>query len=219
VLIRIKDDGALFRRNFNRNDLFLEFSFLDGFFRQLLASETKGVLVFPGHIVFFRHIFRGLAHGVPAQGIKEDQLVLELAMAQAIAPPGLFQHKGGIAHAFHAAGNDNISIPGFNDLGSQGHGLDTAGTGLADGELGFFNGNPGLDRHNPGGVDGKVPGPVTGCINNLIHLVPGNPPAFHDFFDGDGSEIYIAQWLECSSEFADGRSAGCNNNNFSHFSS
>ena len=148
----------------HRNNLILEASGFDGLLRLALALQGKGVLLFPAEVELFRHVFGGDAHMGVTEGAGEaivDHGIEELAVAHALAPTGLGQHKGRLAHGLHAPGHDDLRIPGPDGL--SGHD-DRLQPGAADH----------VHRHRRGvlgdaGIGGRLAGRVL-TLAGLQHI-------------------------------------------------
>ena len=144
----------------HRHDLGPEDFFLQGPGRFLLAFQGEGVLVLPGDVPPFGHVFRGFAHGVAADGIEQDQLVHEPGMTQPGAPAAGGQQIGRVGHVLQSAGGHDIGVAGLDCLGGQKHGFQGSAAGLGHGVLGDFDGHAGVYGNGPGHVGRQDAGTI-----------------------------------------------------------
>ena len=77
---------------------------------------------------------------------------MDLLIAVLPTGAGPVQQIGSLAHAFHAAGQDDLGIAGANGLGREHDGLEAGAAHLVDGEGGDGVGQPSLERRLPGRV-------------------------------------------------------------------
>jgi hypothetical protein len=99
-----------------RNNLVSKTSGIPGGSRQLLASQSKLVLHFPGNPVLPRQIFRGGRHVAAAIRIQQPhhQPIFELTVTQPQSPTRPTNHVRRLAHRFHSSGKNDARLAQLN---------------------------------------------------------------------------------------------------------
>ena len=113
----------------------------------LVALGGKAVLVGSGYAALAGNVFGGLAHVPVLEGAPQavvDHGVDDLLVAVLPAGPGAEQQIGRLAHAFHAAGDDQVGVAGPDGLGRQHDRLEARAAHLVDREGGDGVGSPAL---------------------------------------------------------------------------
>ena len=101
-----------------------------------LALEGERVLVFARDAVALGDVLGGHAHVVVVDGAHEavaEQVVLEQAVAHAVAGAGLGQQIGGQRHVLHAGRHHDLGVAAGDGLGGQVERLHARAAQLVDG--------------------------------------------------------------------------------------
>ena len=138
VLVGVEDDGvALALRDDHRHDLGLELAVLDGRAGLALAVVADLVLHLAGDAVLLGHVLGGDAHVDVVHGALQtvqDHLVLQDAVAHAVALAGVGDQVRGHAHVLHAAGHDDLGVAGLDGVGGLVDGLHARAAHDVEGE-------------------------------------------------------------------------------------
>ena len=116
-------------------------------------------------------------------------------MAHTLAPPGLGQEKGGLAHALHASGHHDFRAAGLDFLGGGNHRLHSRTTQGINGNAWGTLANSRLEGRLAGGIL-TLSGLKHISHENLIYLVRRDLGPFQDFLNNDPSQLrgrYIPQ--------------------------
>ena len=201
----------------HRDDLGLELAGCDGFAGFLLAVVADLVLDFAGDAVFLGHVLGGDAHVDVAGGAPQavvDHLVLEDAVAHAVAGAGFGDQVRGQAHVLHTTGEHDFSRAGFDGVGGHVQGFGAGGADHVE--------RPGVDVFGNAGEKGRLAGRV-------LALTGLKDVAHDDFFDlfgvdagplegfdhGDGAKLARRDLGQGAKITADGGTGGAEDHNLS----
>src|SRR5690606_23323568 len=123
---------------------------------ELLAAEGVLVLRFTGDAVLLRAVFRGARHREAALRVEQrgPQRVFELSLAKPQPGAETADHVGRLAHALHAAGQDDVGFTGEDQVGAAHCGLDTGPAQPVHGECRYFDRQTGAKSDVTRAVDG-----------------------------------------------------------------
>ncbi len=214
------DHGLAFTR-FDRDgaDFVLEATGFHGGGGFLLRRQGEGVLFLAGQLPALGHVLGGDAHVIAVEGIGQavlDHAVDHFGRAH-LGPVAQVHDMRGLAHAFLAAGDDDVAVTQHDRLIAQGHGAQTGAAQLVDAIGRAFDRDAGVD----GGLTGRV---LTGAgLQDLAHdhfvdVLGGNPGALHGGADRDFTQVMSGNGAQASVERTDRGPRGAGDNDFSHAS-
>ncbi|MND97863.1 hypothetical protein D3C80_901940 [compost metagenome] len=87
---------------------------------------------------FFRECSHGAAFVIGVFKAVEEHVIVDFAVAHAIAATRFFEQIGRVGHAFHAASNHNVRTSCGNEIGAQHDGLHARSANLVDGRAGHI---------------------------------------------------------------------------------
>ena len=216
-LVGIDHHVALAALDGDRNDLVLELAFLHGRFGLVLRSGGELVLLLAGDLPLLGHVLGGRAHVVALEGIHQavaehgvDQL--RVAHLDAVAQ---MHDVGRLAHAFLAAGDDDVGIAHLDRLEAQRHRAQAGTAKLIDAIGGLLDGNAGVDGGLTGGV---LPGAGGQHLtqHDFGHFTRLDARALQRFPDRDFAQVMGGYRAQRAVERTDGRACGAGNNDFGH---
>ena len=146
-----------------------------------MALQAQLVLLLAGNLVAGGDIFRGDAHMIAVkdfiQGVKHHQINgFAERHIHAVAPAGLGQADGHVAHVFHAARDHHFVVAGLDGGGGQRDGFHAGGANLVDGDGGRFLGKAGADH---------------GLASDVLPLAGADDVAHDDLINGKLPESVI----------------------------
>ena len=124
-------------------------------------------MVRAGELVFIGNGLREGAHGAALVSVfqpVEEHVVIHRVVAGPGAAAMLFQQIGGIGHAFHAAGDDEVDAARREGLGTHDDGLHARAADLVDRAGLNVERQAGLQRRLPGG------GLANACRQHAAHV-------------------------------------------------
>ncbi len=143
----------------------------------LLAAQRVRVLRRALDAEFFSDVLGGFGHRVDAVLLRHalvhespaDRGVVDLGVA-AVGGLGLGHHEGGAAHAFHAAGNDQVGRAAFHRARGVDHGVHPAGAEAVQGDARHAFRQARKQRRHPCDVAIVLAGLVGAAHDHLVRL-------------------------------------------------
>ena len=135
-----------------------------------------------------------------------------------LAEAHIRQSVGSGGHILHAAGHDDLRIPGGDGPAGFDHGLHAAAADHADGVGGNGNGHAGLHGRLTAGVLTQT-GHQGAAHHDLVHLVRFHTGALQGFLDDDGAQLGGGGILQGAAHGTHGGTAAVDQIYVSHFSS
>ncbi|MNE03951.1 hypothetical protein D3C80_964710 [compost metagenome] len=142
-------------------------------------------------------------------------MVLDLAVAHAQAGTGLFQHVGGVGHAFHATGHHHAVAARLEQVVGQHHGLHAGAAELVDGGAAGGGGQAGIQR----GLARRALLEAGGqhvAHDHFLHVGRRNAGAADGFAYGQCAQVNGGHAGQAALEAAHGSTGATDDNDFGH---
>ena len=144
-----------------------------------------------------------------------DKLAFAHRIAHTVAVAALHHSKGSHRHIFHTAGNNDVSIAGFDHLSCHIYAVETGAAYYVNRNGGNLNGKTCLDGCLTSHVLTQTGLNDTAHVN-MVNLLRFNAGAVESFFDYDRTKLSRRSTGECAAHLADSCTASAGNNNFLH---
>jgi hypothetical protein len=183
VVVRLDEHGRSLSRDGHGGDFGLEEPFAGG--ARALPVAAEGVFVLRGarDAVLARQGVGRLRHEEAAEGVPErlvEGVYQRQVAAEADGFPAQAAHEmGGLAHVLHAAGQDPGGVPGTDEPGGLGDGLEAGPAEPVHGDGARLDPEARLEGHVPGAVDGVRPG-LEGVADHAVVEKRGGDAALFD---------------------------------------
>ncbi len=117
-----------------------------------------------------------------------EHVVDQARVAHLVPGPAAGEEVGGVAHALHAPGDDDLRFAEADLGGAEGDGGEAAAADLVDGEGGDGGGEAGADRRLAGGGHAQAGG-EDAAQDDVLHRLRGHPGPLHGGPHGDGPQV------------------------------
>ena len=183
-----------------------------------MTQDGQLIALLPGNAVALGYIFRRDAHMTSGQLIHQAVMehgVGDLAVTHPVAIPGLGEQIGGVGHALHTHSQTNVGLTQRHIITDDLQGPHPGGAVLVYADGVAAGGQPDAHTHLPGGQR-ALHGGVELTHGDLVHLGWGQTGPADGLLSGGDGQVTGGQGGKGPVKFADGSTAGADNDNFSH---
>ena len=185
-----------------------------GFFRAGERCEREFVLLVTGKSVALGAVFSVGTHETAfVVGVLESvekHVIEDAAMAHAITGAGTVEEIRSVAHALHAAGDDDLGAAGKEQVVREHDGLHAGAAHLVDGDCAGGGGQSCAEGGLASGSLAEAGGEHT-AEENFVDGFRRNATPLESGADGGGAELGSAQVFEIALKCANGRARGADN--------